>query len=173
MTNRFFHFALLCLLCLTAGCSMDFDYTGQSFAPRPESAPVTFFTGRQEIPEEEFRIIGRGILTVTPKTGDYDRMGELREQARKHGADGVCLLDTTEVISGVFPDIRDEYIPPHPPRAKAVGVSVKDSPWDEESIKPRDIVSGTKKHSVLKIRFLFLKKAEEIEKELSVKNPLL
>lgn len=173
MSNCFFHFAFLCLLLLTAGCRMDFDYAGQSFAPRPEFAPVTFFNGRKEIPAEGFRIIGRGTLSVAPKTGDYESSGELREQARKHGADAVCIVEKTVRVNGFFPESQDEYIPPHDPKAKGIEVKLQDGPWAEEELKTRTIVSGTKNRPVQLIRFLFLKKSADLEKELKPKNQLL
>ena len=174
MKNCIFCWLTFGFLLLISGCSMDFDYTGQSFAPRAEFAPVTFFQGRQQIPAEGYRIIGRGVLTVAPKVGDCDTMGELREQARKHGADAVCIVDTLIKRTGVLPENQDEFIPPYSPLASSIEVNSKNSTWDAESLEGTKQLSGvTKKRSKRLIRFLFLKKSADLEKELKPKNPLL
>ena len=152
---------------------MDFDYTGQSFASRPGFAPVLFFNGRKEIPAEGYRIIGRGVLTVAPKTGDHDRMGELREQARKHGADAVCIVDSMVKKTGILPENQDDFIPPHSPLSQRIPLQAANSSRKGKSANTGVEAVGPKKRSVKMIRVLFLKKTADLEKELKQKNPLL
>jgi hypothetical protein len=169
MTNRFFCFPVLCFLLFFGGGCVRFDYAGQRFAPRAESAPVVFFNGQANFPAQEFRIIGRGVLTVSAKSADYDNMGELRERARKYGADGVCIVDNQLVGSRIFPAPEDEFVSPY----KANGVPVKNNTWDPKLLKGNSHIGRSKQMPDRAIRVLFLKKAVDLEKELQQKNPLL
>ena len=103
--------AALILLVFFAGC-MNFDYVGQSFAPKSESAVVNIFNGREKIPADQYRIIGRGTLTGPLSTDEYDRMAELRAVARKHGADAVCIVSATTKAVGYYPQSNGAFAPP-------------------------------------------------------------
>jgi hypothetical protein len=168
MTNCFFHFLILFFLLLAGGC-VKFDYTGQRFTPRAESAPVAFLDSQADFTAQGFRIIGRGILTVPGKTASYDSMGELRERAREYGAEAVCIVDSQIAGERVFSAPEDEFVSPY----KAQAVKVENSSWDAKFFGSSPQLGTVKGTPEKVIRVLFLKKTVNLEKELQQKNPLL
>ena len=174
MTSSFFKTVpFLFLLTLFAGC-MSFDYVGQSFAPKAESAAVTIFNGRTQIPADEFRIIGRGTLTGANSNDEYDRLAALREEARKHGADAVCIVDTAVKAVGYFPRSEGAFAPPLSASVNVDNLNSRGETWETDSFGQVSTLNTREKVRYnFEIKCLFLKKSGDFNKEMKERTPFL
>lgn len=166
--------AFLFLLLCCAGC-MSFDYVGQTFDPRPDSSPVAFFEGRQEIPPDTYRIIGRGTLTGSSETDGYDRTQKMREVARERGADAVCIVGTRNFQVGVYPKAKGEFAAPSTVSANRDGTNAVGEPWQSDSFGEKR-VSGSGESRArynFEIKLLLLKKNEDFEKAMKTRKGFL
>ena len=157
-------------LVLMAGC-MSFDYVGQSFAPLSESVPVAFFEDRAAIPKDTYRIIGRGILSGPETVDGYDRKAELRLQARKHGADAVCIVSTVRKQVGVFPTVSDEFSAPLSPSANRGSIGPSGTPWETTSFgETPALKSQEEKRFEFETKVIFLKKTASFDAEMKKRS---
>ena len=157
-------------LVLMAGC-MNFDYVGQSFAPLSESVPVAFFEGREAIPKETYRIIGRGVLSGPETVDGYDRKAELRLQARKHGADAVCIVSTVKKQVGVFPTVSDDFSEPLSPSANRGNIGPSGTPWETTSFgETPGLKSQEEKRFEFETNVSFLKKTASFDAEMKKRS---
>jgi len=164
-----FLFLLLCC----AGC-MSFDYVGQSFDPRPDSAPVTFFEGRESVPPDAYRIIGRGTLTGPDRTHGYDRAEKMRDIARARGADAVCIIGTRIFPVGLYPRADGEFAGP---ATAAAGDETDDigEEWQTDSFGEKNISSRgeNRVRYNFETRLLLLKKREDFDKAMKTRKGFL
>ena len=160
------------VLGLMAGC-MNFDYVGQSFAPHSGAVPVTFFEDRAAIPKETYRIIGRGVLSGPGSVDGYDRMSELRRQARKHGADAVCVVSTVRKQVGFFPTVSDDFSEPLSPSANRGNISPSGTPWETTSFGEKPTLKNQEaKRFEFETKVIFLKKISAFEAEMKSRSPM-
>ena len=108
------HTGILLLLCLIGAGCMDFSYVGQEFAPTPESEPVTYYTGRSEVPAGQYGIIGRAEVIAPDGTDGFDIQALLLQRAREYGADAVCQVKAERIRVGAYFFSKDEYRGPTP-----------------------------------------------------------
>lgn len=165
--------AALILLVFFAGC-MNFDYVGQSFAPKSESAVVNIFNGREKIPADQYRIIGRGTLTGPLSTDEYDRMAELRAVARKHGADAVCIVSATTKAVGYYPQSKGAFAPPISASANADNLNTRGEAWEMDSFGQIQTLNGKEKVRYdFVINTLLLKKISDFNTEMKERPSFL
>ena len=158
---------------LFSGC-MSFDYVGQSFTPRSESAPVSFFQGRDRIPADQYRIIGRGCLRGPQDTDLYDRNVKLREEAREKGADAVCIVSTEVKAAGIYPQAAGEFPGPLAAGSNVDNLSPANTPWEVDSYgEMRTLKSKEKVRYVFETKVLFLKKTADFDAEMKKRPALL
>lgn len=171
---RFFSVFLFLLLCC-AGC-MSFDYVGQTFDPRPDSSPVTFFEERGKIPPDAYRIIGRGTLTGPARYDSYDRRQKMCSLARERGADAVCLVSSRTVQVGFYPRPRGEFAGPSAINANRSGTDDIGEPLGTDSFGENDDVSGSRgkraRHD-FEIRLLLLKKRADFDEAMKTRKGFL
>ncbi|MBR7137932.1 MAG: hypothetical protein IKD44_00145 [Lentisphaeria bacterium] len=156
-----------------AGC-MSFDYVGQSFVPLSDSVPVNIFQNREEIPADQYRIIGRGILAGPGSTDMYDRMAELRSEARKHGADAVCIVSTTGKAVGLYPASSGAFAPPLAASDNVDNLSTQNNAWEADSFG--QVQTLNKKERVrynFETKVIFLKKKADFDKEMKPRSSFL
>ena len=172
MIRCFFAFLFLLLCC--AGC-MSFDYVGQSFDPRPDSSPVAFFEGRQEIPPDTYRIIGRGTLTGSSEIDGFDRKQKMRDIARERGADAVCIVGTQTLPVGFYPRAKGEFAPPSTINANRDGTNDVGEPWQSDSFGEESVSSSGENRARynFEIKLLLLKKTGDFEKEMKTRKGFL
>ncbi len=94
-------------LILSTGCG-HLEYVGRHFDEHPEGAPIVFTWEKSEIDPAQYMIIGHGILTVSAHTDRYGIEDELVEEARKRGADAVCVVNSRRVEAGLYDLDEDE-----------------------------------------------------------------
>ena len=166
--------AFLFLLLCCAGC-MSFDYVGQSFDPRPDSSPVAFFEGRQEIPPDTYRIIGRGTLTGSSEIDGYDRTLKMRSVARERGADAVCIVGTRTFPVGIYPRAKGEFAAPATVNANRDGTDAVGEPWQSDSFGEKRVSSHGENRARynFEIKLLLLKKNEDFEKAMKTRKGFL
>lgn len=174
MKTLFFKTAFpLVLLLLLAGC-MSFDYVGQSFAPKSDSAVVTVFKGRAQIPADTYRIIGRGTLTGPASEDDYDRLAALREEARKHGADAICIVESSVKAAGYYPRSDGAFAPPLSARVNADNLNSRGEAWEIDSFgKVQTLNSKEKVRYTFETKCIFLKKSSDFNEEMKERTPFL
>ncbi|MBO5791904.1 MAG: hypothetical protein J6S54_05455 [Lentisphaeria bacterium] len=167
--------AVMCLagVLLFAGC-MSFDYVGQSFAPRTESSPVSVFKGRDTLPPDRYRIIGRGVLSGPNSVDEYDRMAELRSEARKHGADAVCIVGTQVKAAGLYPRVSGTFAPPLAASENVDNLSTQNNAWETDSFGQVRVLKGEEKvRYTFETKVLFLKKSADFDKEMKSRPSFL
>ena len=158
---------------LLAGC-MSFDYVGQSFAPRTESSPVNIFTGRETLPADRYRIIGRGVLSGPNSVDEYDRLAELRSEARKHGADAVCIVGTQVKAAGLYPRSTGFFAPPLAASDNVDNLSTQNNAWETDSFgQIQTLNSKEKVRYTFETKVLFLKKSADFNKEMKSRPSFL
>lgn len=173
--KRFFCNTMLFLLVAfaAAGC-LKFDYTGQSFEPLSDSSPVAVFKDKAAVPAGDYRIIGRGVLSGSNEIDSYDRMAELRAQARKHGADAICLLGTRNKLVGVFPAGGDNFGEPLSAISNRGNVDPSGKTWAMSSF---GVMAPLKNQEEQRYEFemqvLFLKKSTKFDAEMKKRPALL
>ena len=96
---------------LVSGCAqmVNVDYTGQKFAPLPQSEELKFFRSRQDMPVDEYTIIGRFVVTAPERSDLYTFKKEFMEQGRNYGGDAVCLISTEIVSRGAYEANSGEF----------------------------------------------------------------
>ena len=140
---------------LFSGCVM-VDYTGQKFPETSLSKEVKFFNNRQNIPVDEYTIVGRFVITAPLKSDKYTFQKELLEKARNYGGDAVCLVDVKIVQRGFYPRKDEEFGAPETPGTPIV---------DESQRGEADPLVGEKSFMRRKVvRALLLKKRVDVEK---------
>jgi hypothetical protein len=165
--------AALLLLVFLAGC-MNFDYVGQSFAPKSESAVVNIFNGREKLPADKYRIIGRGTLTGPLSTDEYDRLAELRSLARKHGADAVCILSAGTKAVGYYPQSKGAFAPPLSSSANVDNLNSRGEAWQMDSFGQVQTLTGREKVRYdFVLRILLLKDTADFNAEMKERTPIL
>ena len=166
--------AFLFLLLCGAGC-MSFDYVGQSFDPRPDSSPVAFFDGRQEIPPDAYRIIGRGTLTGSDRIDGYDRTQKMRVIARERGADAVCIVGRRIVPAGFYPRAEGEFAQPSTVSANRDGTDAVGAAWQTDSFGEKSISSDGENRARFdfEIKLLLLKKKGDFEEAMKTRKGFL
>ena len=165
--------AALILAVFFAGC-MNFDYVGQSFAPKSESAVVNIFNGREKIPADHYRIIGRGTLTGPLSTDEYDRMAELRAAARKHGADAVCIVSAATKAVGHYPRSTGAFAPPISASANTDNLNTRGEAWQMDSFGQVQTLTGREKVRYdFVLRILLLKDTADFNAEMKERTPIL
>ena len=149
------------------GC-MSFDYVGQHFTARPESAAVAIFNGRSEIPADSYRIIGRGTLRGPVKIDSYDRIVKLKEKARSCGADALCIVAETQREVGLYPRSDGEFASPLSVSSNKINLDDKGVPWSNDSFDERPVtMAGEQKARIeFEMKVLFLKKRSDLDSEL-------
>ena len=176
MVKRFLSVAvpLLTVLLCCGGC-MSFDYVGQKFDPKPDSAPVTFFEGRENIPPDTYRIIGRGVLSGSAKCDDYDRKSEMRAVARKYGADAVCVIDSRIFPVGLYPRANGEFAPPASATADVDDLDFKGEPWQTDSFGEVEVPSNgeVRTRNNFEVRVLLLKNNRDFEEAMNTRKGFL
>ena len=173
--KRFFCNMLLFLLIAfcAAGC-LKFDYTGQSFEPLSESAPVAVFNDRGAVPAGTYRIIGRGVLSGSNEIDTYDRMSELRSQARKHGADAICLGGTVNKAAGVFPAGSDNFGEPLAASSNRGNLDPTGKTWAMNTFgEMAPLKNQEEVRYEFETKVLFLKKIDKFDEEMKKRPPLL
>lgn len=155
------------LLLFFCGC-MSFDYVGQSFRERPEGSVVELFESRKLIPADKFRIIGRGVLAGPDDIDKYDRVVKLKTEARKHGADAVCIVSETKKLAGLYPRSQGEFASPMSPGANKINLDEHGNTWSNDSFDEKEVkLAGEKKfRKEFEIKVLFLKKIADFEAEM-------
>lgn len=158
---------LFLLILLTLSGCMSFNYVGQKFSPLPQSEIVTVFEGRAKIPADKFRIIGRGTLTGPWETDRYDRMAELRAQARKYGADALCIVENKRVEAGFYPQDNGTFAPPLSAQANKDNLSNRGTAWENDSFGQIHTLREEKKRRYeFEIKVLFLKNQAAFDREM-------
>lgn len=172
MIRRFSAFLFLLLCC--AGC-MSFDYVGQSFDPRPDSSPVTFFEGRDEIPPDAYRIIGRGTLTGSDRIHGFDRADKMRAIARERGADAVCIISTRVFPVGLYPRADGEFAGPSTTSGGKDDTDALGEAWETDSFGEKRVSSSgeSRVRYNFETRLLLLKKRDDFEKALKTRKGFL
>lgn len=96
------------LLSVLTGC-IDLSYTGQSFPPL-EGEPVAFYSEKASRPDNEYRAIGRILLTAPDGTRSEKLQERLIEAAREHGANAVEVVEFKRVQVGLSaaPEVRQD-----------------------------------------------------------------
>ena len=89
--------AFLALICF--GC-INVEYVGQSLPPLSEDAPVAIFTPSFKMPADQYRAIGRVLLTVPDGRSWSAVIDAMTEVAREHGADAVSITEIKNVNIG-------------------------------------------------------------------------
>lgn len=164
---------LLTAVLFLSGC-MSFDYVGQSFAPRSESAPVTILQGRDAIPADAYRIIGRGVLTGPADTDLYDRDARLRNEARDRGADAVCVVSNIVKAVGVYPQTGDEFSAPLAASSNVDNLSRSNTPWETDSFgEMRTFENNERKRYIFETKVIFLKKTADFNAEMKKRPSFL
>ena len=165
--NGFVFFCAAAVLCFFCGC-MNFDYVGQHFPARPESAPVTVFGSRQAMPAGKFRIIGRGVLKGPADIDKYDRISKLKEEARKCGADAFCTVSEKIVTVGLYPRSGGEFASPMSADSNKINLSGSGTPWSNDSFDEQSVDMRGEKQSrkEFEIKVLFLKKTSDFDAEM-------
>ena len=164
--------ALMLVLCLS-GC-MNFKYVGQSFAPKSDSFPVNFIKGKEKVSSDQYRIIGRGILTGPNSTDEYDRMAELRSEARKHGADAVCIVGESVNAAGIYPRSKGSFAPPLSSGSNRDNLNPEGEAWETDSFgKEQSLNAAEKVRFTFETKVIFLKKTADFNKEMESRSSFL
>ena len=129
-----------------AGCT-NFDYVGRSFAPRPETAPVTIFRERDAMPEGKYMVMGRGLLTTPDNYDRYDIEERLGELARERGADAVLIVKIEHRLRSFnVPEGNSGYAGPSAISANPTNTAPDGRPLAETSfgtqVTPTDTYGG-------------------------------
>lgn len=162
MRSYLFRCAAAALALLTAGC-VSVDYVGQEFDPIPEGTPVTYFSGRDEIPPGKYRIIGRAHIKTTRKHFDkFDAREFLIDEARSRGADAVALVDLKRIKVGVYERDEASDLDISLPSKHGSGLELH-----EEFGKPTELRGETHSRREIHLRALFLKDREALEEILA------
>lgn len=158
-------------LLFLVGC-MSFDYVGQSFAPKGESAPVNIIYGRNRIPAEKYRIIGRGILKSPGTMDHYDSEVRLRNEARARGADAVCVISTvTRSRSGFSDQEQGAFAPPAAGRKDPQ--RSRNTPWDPKSSGTTLTQNSQNPRVTVEKKVIFLKKTSDFNAEMKDRSSFL
>lgn len=153
-------------LFLLAGC-MSFDYVGQSFAPLNDSAPVNLYKERSQIPADQYRIIGRAVLSGPNTTDLYDREAKLRQEARAHGADAVCITGSRVIAAGLYPSSSGAFAPPLSASGNADNLDSAGRAWESDSFgKVQTLNSRKKVRYTFETKVIFLKKTGDFNREM-------
>lgn len=170
----FIRFALyLFLPVILAGC-MSFDYVGQRFPAGSESKAINVFKDRAEIPADKYRIIGRGVLTGPNSTDGYDRMAELRRQAREHGADALCVVKTTVKAVGTYPRTSGTFAPPLSVSSNRDNLDPQGQAWQTDSFGQVRTVKGEEKSRYeFRTEVIFFKETTGFDAEMKKRTPFL
>lgn len=94
------------LILCGVGCTR-FDYYGQSFEPTGDDRQIKIAWNQADISPDEYRAIGRGVLSVSAHCDRFDIDEKLESYARSYGADAVSVIKVESVSRGVFE--RDEH----------------------------------------------------------------
>lgn len=94
-------FCAAAVLIVTAGC-VNIDYIGQKLAPLPDEQLVTFFSEKQNVPQQEFALIGRAEVSAPDGTEILLIKEKLQDQAREVGADAVKIVSMERVKVGTI-----------------------------------------------------------------------
>ncbi len=147
---------------LISGC-VDINYVGQEFAPTPDSQPIAYFNARAELPQGEYRIIGRAVLTAPDGVNGWEIREKLEARAREVGADAVCQVSARRVAVGLYetPDMAFEG----PADLQGpTGNSISGMPIQENSYGETVPVRGEYKlRYEIEVKALFLKNKAELE----------
>ncbi len=81
---------------LIAGCC-SVNYFGDKYPPTEK---VKLFYKEKDVPENVYKVIGRGIVSVAPKFFSEDVTDAMREKAMQVGADAVLIKGFVEVKQG-------------------------------------------------------------------------
>lgn len=174
MISVFLKHALLFLLLLAAAGCMNFDYVGQTFDGKGDSAVVNIIKGRQNIPADQYRIIGRGVLTGPVSTDDYDRLAELRSQARRHGADAVCIVKESVKAVGYYPRSDGAFAPPLSAKSNMDNLNSRGEAWETDSFGQVTTFKGRERvRYEFEIQGIFLKKKKDVDAEMKTRTPFL
>ena len=156
-----------------AGC-MSFDYVGQSFPAGSESKVITVFKERAGIPADKYRIIGRGVLTGPGSTDEYDRIAELRKQAREHGADAFCIVKHSVKAVGVYPRTGGTFAPPLSVSSNRDNLDPQGVAWQSDSFGQVTTVKGEQKSRFeFRTEVIFFKENAGFEAEMKKRTPFL
>ncbi len=90
-----FLFAVMACL-LIAGCH-NVNYFGDKYPPTEK---IKLFYSEKDVPENVYKVIGRGIVSVDPKYFSDDVVDAMREKAMKVGADAVLIKGFIEAKQG-------------------------------------------------------------------------
>lgn len=162
-------FSVVCL----AGC-MSFDYVGQSFAPLNESRPVNLINGRSNFSSEQYRIIGRGVLTGPKSTDLYDRQAKLRSEARARGADAVCIVSSRVKAVGFYPRSSGSFAPPASASSNVDNIDSTGKTWTSDSFGQEQTLKGEKKARYeFETKVLFLKRTDDFNAEMKKRSSFL
>ena len=163
----------LLLPVIFAGC-MSFDYVGQRFPAGSESKVVNVFKDRAEVPADKYRIIGRGVLTGPNSVDEYDRMAELRRQAREYGADALCVVKTTVKAVGVYPRTSGTFAPPLSVSSNRDNLDPAGQAWQSDSFGQVRTVKGEEKARFeFRTEVIFFKENAGFEAEMKKRTPFL
>lgn len=156
-----------------AGC-MSFDYVGQSFAPLNDSRAVNLIQGRDRIPADQFRIIGRGVLSGPGDTDIYDQNARLRQEARKHGADAVCIVSRTVKAAGLYPQSSGTFAPPLSASSNVDNLNSRGVAWETDSFGQTQTLKGEEEvRHIFETKVIFLKKIGDFNAEMSSRSSFL
>lgn len=100
------YIAFLLILFFAVGC-MNIDYVGKKF--QPTDAPVKIFASKNEIPDNQYTIIGRFTVSAKLKTHAYEVEEEIVKRAAEYGGDALCLTGTKIVSRGVYEHPDEEF----------------------------------------------------------------
>jgi len=76
-----------------AGC-YSVNYFGDKYPPTEN---IKLFYREKDVPENVYKVIGRGIVSVDPKFFSEDVIDAVREKAMKVGADAVLIKGFIEI----------------------------------------------------------------------------
>lgn len=89
------------LVLIFTGC-VNIDYVGQKLTPLPEDQLVTFFSEKQNVPTEQFAMIGRAEVSAPDGTDSLSIKEKLQDKAREIGADAVKIVAFNRVKVGTI-----------------------------------------------------------------------
>ena len=96
-------------LLFLCGC-MSFEYTGREFAPLKQGRMPVFYKNRKLLPEGKYIIIGRAVITTSPRTEYEDIQDKFLEEAALRGADAVCIASDKIIYRGIY-ETGDDMAP--------------------------------------------------------------
>ena len=165
-----FVFCSIALLFL-CGC-MSFEYTGREFAPLKDERFPVLYKNRKQLPEGKYIIIGRAVITASPRTEIEDIQEKFLEEAALRGADAVCISSEKVVYRGIY-ESGDDMAPSdrqiNPYNLTPDGAPIQISLNGRNASLPAESRGAPQ----LVVRALFLKDKAAVEKSLEQRKKQL